>query len=157
MEPTRLSKHLAAAAERFTHSHKIQTTLENYRQFLKGETADIFDTLSEDVVWVHPGNPDLIPFAGTFYGKAGVAKFFETVGNTLRVASMQPFNIVEEENRVIHDLTVEASVLQTGKSYNTDFSLTWTFNEAGKIVRWEISDDMTEMEEAFRGGSVADN
>ena len=125
-----------------------QTVMDNYARFGQGDVPGILTTLADNVVWIHPGNPELVSFAGTYNGPAGVGQFFEKVGASVQFLTFQPSNFREEGNRVINDCHIEGKVLATGKTYVSDVVFTWTFGPDGKALRWEATGDISGLEAA---------
>jgi len=52
-----------------------QITREFYERVSSGDVAGVIDLVDDDIIWSIPG-PSVIPYAGTYRGKEGVAEFF---------------------------------------------------------------------------------
>ncbi len=123
---------------------------EDYIRFGQGDIAGIIATLADDIVWTHAGNPDILPFAGTFRGKDGVMEFFQRLAESSQITVFKPSNFRREGNQVMNDLYVEATVLHNGKTSATSSTVTNTFNADGQTTHWELVGDMSPAEAAFQ-------
>ena len=128
----------------------VETVKRLFEYFGKGDVASILELCSDDVDWLHDGNPDIIPFCRHFHGKAGVAQFFATVGQSIQPTSVIPSNFRQEGNEVRHDFHVSAKVVSTGRDYSVDVPYIWTFNEEGMICKYRCPGDFAEVEAAFK-------
>lgn len=134
-----------------TQSTSIDKVLELFELFGAGDLPAILAMCSDDVDWLHGGNPGAIPFAKSFHGKEGVAGFFTAIGQSIQVTNLVPSNFRVEGKEVHHDFHVEATVLSTGKSYTADVEYIWTFDQDGKICRHRSPGDYSQVELAFLG------
>ena len=130
-------------------SANMKTAMEGYAKFGQGDVAGILSTMSDDIVWVHAGNPAILPFAGTFAGKPEVGRFFQVVGQCSQITVFQPANFREEGNKVMNTIRIEGTAISTGKPFTSDITVTWTFAPDGKVTRWECVGDMSPAEAAF--------
>jgi ketosteroid isomerase-like protein len=51
-----------------------QTAQEGYAAFGRGDVPAILELLTDDIEWIEPGPPDVIPAAGTYRGKEEVGR-----------------------------------------------------------------------------------
>lgn len=130
-------------------SANVQTVMAGYAFFGQGDIGGILNLLSDDIVWVHAGDPSIVPFGGVFKGKAGVGHFFGQVTQSSQITVFQPSNFREQGNMVINEIHIEGVAIPTGKSMSIEATITWTFDDNGKAVRWEAHADMTAAEAAF--------
>lgn len=130
-------------------SANLQTVHGNYARFGQGDIPGIIATFADDAVWSHVGNSAIIPFSGTFHGKAGVGRFFGLVGENVQITSFQPSNFRESGNEVMNDIRIAAKVIPTGKTYDTLIHVTWKFNTEGKATSWAATGDVSDVEAAF--------
>lgn len=137
---------MASTAVKASHT---DTIIRLFECFGKGDVSGILDLCSDDVDWLHDGNPDIIPFARHFHGKEGVGQFFMSVGQSIQPVEVIPANFQETGNEVRHDFHVSAKVIATGKSYAVDSRYIWTFNEDGKICMFRCPGDFSDVEAAF--------
>lgn len=138
----------ATFAQAQVQSANLKTVMDNYARFGQGDIPGILATLAGDAVWIHPGNPGLVPFAGTYVGPAGVGQFFEKVSKSVQITVFQPANFREEGNMVSNDVHIEGTVIATGKPYSSDVVMNWAFGPDGKATRWEAVGDVSSLEAA---------
>lgn len=130
-------------------SANMKTAMDGYARFGQGDVAGILNSMSDEIVWVHAGNPAIVPFAGTFAGKAETGRFFQVVGQSTTITVFQPANFREEGNKVINTIHIEGTATPTGKPFAIDITVTWTFAPDGQVTRWECTGDMSTAEAAF--------
>lgn len=130
-------------------SAQLTTVQENYARFGQGDIPGIIGTLADNVVWVHPGNPSIVTFAGEYKGHDGVGQFFTKVGQDSQITAFAPSNFREKGNAVSNDVHIEGVIPSTGKTYVSDIVMTWTFGPDGKVTRWEATGDVASLEQAF--------
>lgn len=121
----------------------------DYAAFGKGDIPTILASLTEDCNWSHVGNPTNIPFAGTFNGKAEVARFFENVGKSIQITRFEPGNFRTSSNSVVCTVQIAGTVIATGKNYSNTVEQTFTFDAAGKVKAWATTGDVSGLEAAF--------
>lgn len=129
-------------------SANMNTVMQDYAAFQRGDIPAIIATFAEECTWTHVGSK-VLPFAGTFKGHTGLAQFFGAVGQTLQVTRFEPHNYRENGNTIANETTIEAIVLPTGKPCKSEMTFTWKFNDAGKVVSWEANGDVSDIEKAF--------
>jgi ketosteroid isomerase-like protein len=110
-----------------------------YAAFGRADLAGIVDQVAEDVVWHDPG-PSEVPHAGTYTGRDGVARFFATLGETVAVEDFAPEEFVAEGDRVVVLGRMRARVKETGRAYDSDWAMVWTFRD-GKVARFRVYED----------------
>jgi ketosteroid isomerase-like protein len=130
-------------------NNHVATTRMAYESFLAGDVNGILQGLSDNIVWVHAGDPGKLPFAGTFKGKDQVMKFFQAIGNSVEVLKFEPYDFKQSGNAVTNKIRISGKVLKTGVVVNNMTSIKWTFDNQGKVVKWEASGDMRELEAAL--------
>ena len=139
------------AAPATSLSPNVKTVQKIYDCFGNGDVHGILSKLDNDVVWIHPGDPAILPFAGKRKGLAAVTGFFQQVGQNLQFNVFQPSNFRQDGNTVSNDLHQEATIISKNATYSLDAVFNWTFNAEGKVTRWEYSGDVSSLEAAFRG------
>jgi hypothetical protein len=127
----------------------LDVTLMDYAAFGRGDIPTILASLSEDCNWSHVGNANVIPFAGTFIGKAGVARFFENVSKSIQVTQFEPGNFRSTANSVTCTVLISGKVLATGKPYTNTVEQTFWFDANGKVNKWATNGDVSGLEMAF--------
>lgn len=120
-----------------------------YAAFSRGDIPSVINMLSDDCDWSHAGNAAVIPFAGSFSGKAGVGRFFEQVGKNLQITKFEPGSFRATENSVTCTVDIAGSVTSTGKPYANKLEQTFWFDAMGKIKKWTAVGDVSALEAAF--------
>lgn len=139
-----------SAAYAQAQSANMKTVMDNYARFGQGDIPGIIATLAENVSWIHPGDPRVIAYAGTYDGPAGVGQFFEKVGGSTQITVFQPSNFRENGNTVSNDVHIEGKIIATGKTYVSDVVMNWSFADNGMVTRWEAVGNVDSLEAAFR-------
>lgn len=127
----------------------LQTVHDIYAAFGRGDIPFIMDAIADNAVWEHSGDPALLPFAGTFSGKAEILQFFQLLGGNANHTTFVPSNFREEGSKVINDIYLEGVTRTTGKPYTANSIFTWTFDDNGKISHWKNEGDTSSLEAAF--------
>lgn len=131
-------------------SSNVQTVMNNYAAFSKGDIPAIISTLAPDCSWYHVGNPSIVPFAGTFKGPEAIAaKFFTVIPTVLEVTAFEPAIVEEKGNVVVASVRIEGKSIATGKTFGATSEMRWTFDNAGKVVKYENTFDPAGLEAAL--------
>ena len=95
---------------------------EFYRRVVAGDVDGVIGLLSDGVTWTVPG-PTVIPYAGTFLGRAGVAEFFRILLANEDLQTFVPSEFIVDGGQEI--VCVFGS--ETGRSITTgkSFSVKW--------------------------------
>ncbi|MCB0609885.1 MAG: nuclear transport factor 2 family protein [Lewinellaceae bacterium] len=127
----------------------LETVQQIYAAFGMGDVPAILDRLSDNAVWEHYGNTDLVPFAGKFAGKGEILRFFQIMGENTRFSDFQPRNFREEGNTVINEVYMEVTAVPTGKNVRLTATFYWTFDGQGKVSHWKNEGDAHLLDAAF--------
>ena len=119
-----------------------------YDGFATGDMEAILGSMSEDIVWLHPGDPEQIPFAGKFEGKAGVVQFFETVFARIDVLEQTIFSFEASGDKVLVLGYEHMLVKNTGKEYQSNWIHMYTL-AAGQAIAFEEFIDTAALVSAF--------
>jgi hypothetical protein len=125
-----------------------QLVMDGYRLFQNGDIPGMLAYADDAAAWISP-DAEAIPFAGSFHGKAEVARFFSEL-----VAAMQPTRFVIKDVIAENDKVVvlgEATwlVKSTGRTYDSPWVHVFTMRD-GKFIRVEALYDTAPAERAFR-------
>lgn len=123
--------------------------LSAYAAFGRGDIPYILNMLTDDCDWSHVGNASLVPFAGSFVGKAGAARFFENVGKSIQITKFEPGNFRSTESSTSCTVNISATVISTGKTYTNTFAQSFWFDASGKVKKWSTTGDVSGLEAAF--------
>ena len=131
-----------------TERTNLQVVKNVYTGFAAGDMDAVLKDMSEMIVWMHPGKPDQIPFAGKFEGKAGVSRFFEIVFEQIDVLEQNIKSFLDGGDRVIVIGYEHMRVKNTGREYQSNWIHMYTLTD-GKIVAFEEFIDTAELVSAF--------
>jgi uncharacterized protein len=92
----------------------------------------LLDLLAPDVTWEVPSMP-AVPFAGTWRGREGVLKFFQTVAPAQETVEFAPEAFITEGQTVVVLGNFVNRVISTGKTARSAWAQVWTA-KAGKLT-----------------------
>jgi len=114
----------------------IAVVQQAYAAFQRGDVQGILELVAEDVEWEGAkGVPQKVPFGGLRRGKAGVAEFFASVGREEEFSHFEPKEFFASGDRVVVLGSYHAKVRRTGKSFEGEWTMAFTFR-GGKVVRF---------------------
>jgi ketosteroid isomerase-like protein len=92
--------------------------------------------LADSVEWVVPGPPDVLPFAGTWRGLAGISEFQKRLDVTMRYDRVELLEYLVSANNVAAIFIGEGVARATGRPFRSEILRLYTFDAAGtKIIR----------------------
>jgi ketosteroid isomerase-like protein len=91
--------------------------------------------LAEDVKWFAIGSPNLIPTAGTRYGRDQVEQYFATLDGLEDIQSFEPEEFVVEGDKVVAMGDLERRIDSTGKLLQSPWVHVFTVRH-GKICEF---------------------
>jgi ketosteroid isomerase-like protein len=92
--------------------------------------------LADSVEWVVPGPPDVLPFAGTWRGLAGIAEFQRQLDATMRYDRVELREYLASANSVAAVFLGEGVARATGHPFRSEILRLYTFDAATmRIVR----------------------
>ena len=138
-------------SEQATEQINVQLIKDCYAAFQRGDIQTILNNLTEDVQWVAP-NVEVV--AGTYRGRDGVAKFFEKVAEISDFLSFEPREYVAQRDRVITLGSYHATAKSTGRSYQSDWAMSFTLRD-GKVSRFQEYTDTAAIQAALPSVSSA--
>lgn len=119
-----------------------------YAGFESGNMDAILLNMSDDLIWLHPGDPGQIPFAGKFVGKAGVQRFFDIAFSSIDVLEQTIHSFEASGDKVLVVGFEHMRVKNTGKEYKSNWIHMYTFAD-GKVVQFEEFIDTAALASAF--------
>jgi uncharacterized protein len=127
-----------------TNQQIVQQLFDNY---LHGNIPAMFALMDSSIVWIEPGAPE-VGWGGTFSGFDGVKKMLVLEAEMLKVTAFNIKNFLTNDTMVTVLGNDSANVVSTGKSYTTEWTMTFTLvNE--KITRVETCMDTNAIAKAF--------
>jgi ketosteroid isomerase-like protein len=127
---------------------------QGYEAFGRGDIPALLDLLTDDVEWTLQG-PSVIPFAGTRYGREGVAEFFSALDETLEFEQFEPREFVAQGDTVVVVVVgIERSLSKaTGRTIEQEWAHVNTLKD-GKIAKFRAFGDTAAYVEAFHRRGV---
>src|SRR5438270_8720930 len=96
-----------------------------YEDFVRGDIPAVLEALTEDVQWTMQG-PSVIPFAGTFRGREGIAQFFSLLFETLEFEQFEPRKFIGQGDTVVVVGYERDVVKQTGRGFEGQWAHIYT-------------------------------
>lgn len=92
--------------------------------------------MADSVEWIVPGPSNILPFAGTWRGLAGVAEFQRQLDATMRYDRVELQQYLVSANSVAAVFLGQGIALGTGRPFRSEILRLYTFDSAGaKIIR----------------------
>ena len=130
------------------HTHQNEQIVKQfYSCMLEGNSAGAMALVDEYIVWIEPGAPD-VPFGGVYNGLSGIGKMFSSEAKSVQLKNFIPRNYFSDQNLVVVLGSDSATVLSTGKTYSTDWTMFFTITE-GKISMVQTYMDTNAIAKAF--------
>ena len=117
----------------------VATVQAIYAAFGRGDIPAILERLAEDVAWEQwtGGSPAAagIAYLAPRTGRAEVGQFFAALG-ALEFHAFEPTGFLEGDHQVAALIRLDVTVRATGKRFQDDEVHLWTFDDAGRVVRF---------------------
>lgn len=125
-----------------------------YDAFKKGDIEGLLSLLTEDIEWVTPGPPDLMPAAGTRKGREGVAEFFATLKEQEDVEIFEPEEFIAQDDKVVAISKYRGRVKATDREAETLLVHVFDIKD-GKVARFREFFDTASVLPAFISAQAA--
>jgi hypothetical protein len=122
-----------------------------YDGFSRGDLEPAIMLMADNVRWIHPGDKNLIPFAGVFVSPDGVREFFNQAISSLENLGQKIDSCITQGNKTAVIGEESYRVVSTGKTYFTRWVHLYTI-EKGLVTEFEEFADTAAIAEAFSGG-----
>jgi ketosteroid isomerase-like protein len=129
----------------------VQTAKDGYAAFGREDLPGILELLTDDIEWVNPGPPDVIPGAGKHVGKDAVAGFFGTLAQSTDFQAFEPREFIAQGDKVVALIHSEATARSTGRKFVDHEAHVWTFRD-GKVAHFQVFQDTAALVAAFGEG-----
>lgn len=109
-----------------------------YEHFGKKDIASLIDMVADDAVFVDSaslwidGKPHMVPFAGTYNGKASLPGFFQKMAETTEILKFEPVKFFENGEHVIVLVNLEGRFKTDGTTGENTWVMIWEIRD-GKI------------------------
>jgi uncharacterized protein len=114
--------------------NNLEATQEIFVRFGRGDVPAIVEMMDPEIVIEFYG-PSVIPYAGTYHGKAGATKFFETVLSSVDIHQFDPEEFIAERDKVVVTGHLRLTARRTGGEIESDFVHVITLRD-GKWLRF---------------------
>ena len=115
----------------------LETVQAIYAAFGQGNVPAIIDRMSDDVEWEawadNTAQRAGVPWLVKRHGKAGVAEFFQLVGQ-FTIHEFQVLSLMANDRQVAAEFVIDATP-PGGTRYRDEEMHLWTFGADGKVVR----------------------
>ena len=120
-------------------SKHIETVSKIYEAFGKGDIPTIISFLADDVRW-EEWNDNAAQKAGVPWLKPGIGKpaamdFFKVIGE-MKFRQFEVKSLMEGPDQVASEIVIEVELPSTGTIVKDEEMHLWSFNNAGKVVRF---------------------
>lgn len=130
-----------------TKEQMIALVKRGFDDFLKGNIPALMDKFTEDINWAIYSNPD-VPFAQSYKGKEGTARFFKELDNNVNFNVFSPEKFYADEDMVFVKVHEVGTVKSTGKTYDHQVLMTFKIRD-GKICDFFAYGDTAAQSRAF--------
>ena len=119
-----------------------------YESFGKGDIPAVVGILADDIAWTDPGAPD-IPYGGNCKGKPQVAEFFKNMAQACEYTRFEPQRYMESGDQVVALGFFEGKARATGKMFQSDWAMVWTFKN-GLVKSFQAYFDTHTIAKAYK-------
>ncbi len=127
---------------------------EAYAAFGRGDIPAVLGMLTEDVEWVTPGPPEVLPGAGQRRGRPEVAGFFSALHDAQEFEHFEPQEFIAQADKVVALVQSRARIRASGRLLESEFAHVFTLR-GGKIARFRAFADTAAAVAAYQGTGVA--
>jgi len=115
----------------------LESVQKIYAAFGRGDVGVIIDLMSDDVAWEDWADNSAqaagVPWLRRRHGKAGVAEFFQLVGQ-FQVHEFRVLSIMANDRQVAAEFVIDATP-PGARRYRDEEMHLWTFGGDGKVTR----------------------
>jgi ketosteroid isomerase-like protein len=122
--------------------------MEGYQMFQNGDIPRLLERYHDDALWIEP-DAEHVPFAGKHTGKAEIARFFQTLDQSVQALRFEPKDFIAEGDKVIVSGEATWLVRNTGRSFESPWVHIFTLRD-GKVASFQSYQDTAAAERAFR-------
>lgn len=131
------------------HAHNTDIVKQLFQFYAKKDIAGFMSLLSPEVVWVEPGDPNEIPYSGTFTGMAGIGAMMQKVAQSSKMTAFEATEFCANAHTVTAIGYNEAIAIVTNKPYRTDWVYAFKLSD-GKVTHVQVYMDTLAMANAFK-------
>ena len=131
-------------------AQNVDVVQQGYEAFGRGDIPGVLELLTDDVEWTMQG-PSVIPYAGTFRGREGIAEFFTLLDETLEFEQFEPRKFVGQGDTVVVVGYERGLVKPTGRTFEHEWAHVYTLRD-GKIATGLFLEDTAGLVDALSAG-----
>jgi ketosteroid isomerase-like protein len=113
----------------------VNVVRDTYSAYRDRDFEALRNGLTEDVKWFAIGPPEIIPTAGTRYGREQVEEYFATLEGAEEVDSLEPREFLAEGDKVVAIGDLQRHVRSTGSVIHSAWVHVFTLRQ-GKIAEF---------------------
>ena len=136
-----------------SEQQNVQIVQKAYAAFGRSDIETILDSLADDVEWVLPGE-GLIPQAGTYHKRDGVARFFQTLTQTTEFSNFEPREFIAQGDQVVALGSYRGKAKVTNRPFESQWAMAFTIRN-GKITKFREYTDTATIGKAFAAGAAS--
>lgn len=137
-----------------SEQENVQLVKNAYANFESGNVQGILDVLSNDVEWITPGPPDIMPAAGNRRGRNEVAQFFSALGESEDVELFEPQEFIAQGDKVVVLIKYRGRIKSTGRTAESDLIHLFTIRE-GQVAQFREYFDTAAALDAYQPSAQA--
>ena len=123
--------------------------------FVRGDIPALLDLCDENGEMFVPGDRSILPYAGAWKGRNGIAEFFRTLDELIEVTRWTLQDTLASGDRVVTIGTWDYRGKRTGRTVtNAHWAIDFTVRN-GKVVRHEVYVDTAPAEKALSAAASA--
>ena len=120
-----------------------------YDAFGRGDMQSMFDNVDPAIEWVSNGSGETIPWGGKRNGRAGVASFFQALGDNLDFEAFEPRQFLDSGDAVTVLGRSRARFKDNGRgTFDSEWVHIFTIRD-GKVARFQEYYDTAAIERAL--------
>ena len=131
----------------------VKVVQDAYAAFERSDIPALLDKLGENVEWLVPGE-GMIPQAGAYRGRDGVARFFQTLDQTTEFSAFEPREFVAQGDRGITLGWYRGKARATGRSFEAHWAMSFSLRD-GKILKFQEYTDTAAIGPAYAASASA--
>jgi ketosteroid isomerase-like protein len=120
-----------------------------FAAFARGDVPTLLTALTDDVEWILPGRPEIIPFAGVHRGPQAVQRYFVVLNETLEFEKLEAREFLARDDMVVVLGRSRDRMKSSGRSAENEWAAAITLRE-GKIARYQVYEDTAALASALR-------
>ncbi len=126
----------------------VEVVKQIYAAFGRGDISGIVNALADDVEWETPAPGGDIPIGGRCRGRQEVEDFFVRLGQYSEMHHFEPQDFIAQGDKVVVLGRYREFAKNTGRSFELDWAMAWTFQN-GKVTKFREYSDSLPMAIAF--------